>query len=205
MDSFPSRRDYVLAFIGGALVVVFLSMVVKNARIPLFLPAWVWIVAVPLGAMLGIWIAGILARRFNPIFAQFAKFSVTGLLNYSVDLGILNSLILFTGNTSDFALVGFRIISAAMAVSNSFGWNRWWTFAKPEAERGSILHEYTKFIGASLIGIAINFGVYFIIVILIEPIGGLSIERWANVGTLAGATVGLAFNFVSYKKFVFKA
>jgi putative flippase GtrA len=205
MERFPSWRDYGLAFIGGALIVLFLSVVVKNLKISLPLPLSVWAAAMPLGAMAGIWIAGIVAARVNPIFAQLAKFSVTGFLNYSVDLGILNSLILLTGNTSDVALIGFRVVSAAMAVSNSFGWNRWWTFAKPEAERGGVLHEYVKFVGASLIGITVNFGVYFIIVILMEPPAGLSIERWANIGTVVGATVGLAFNFISYKKFVFNS
>lgn len=205
MDQFPSRKDYGLAFLGGALIVLFLSVVVKNASVPLFLPAWVWVIAIPLGAVFGIWLGGILAARVRPIFAQFAKFSVTGLLNYSVDLGILNSLILVTGNTSDAALIGFRVISAAMAISNSFGWNRWWTFAKPQEERGSITSEYTKFIMASAFGIAINFSVYYVVVILIGPLGGLSIERWVNVGAVAGSLMGLIFNFLSYKKFVFKA
>lgn len=205
MEKFPSRRDYGLAFLGGVLIVLFLSVVVKNASVPLFLPAWLLILAIPLGAVFGIWLGGILAARVRLVFAQFAKFSVTGLLNYSVDLGILNSLILVTGNTSDFALIGFRIVSATMAVSNSFGWNRWWTFTKLQEERGSITSEYIKFIVASAFGITINFGVYYIIVIWIGPLGGLSIERWVNVGAVAGSLVGLLFNFLSYKKFVFKA
>ena len=205
MDHFPSRRDYGLAFFGGALIVLFLSVVVKNAAVPLFLPAWLWALAIPAGALCGVWFGGFLAVRVRPVFAQFAKFAVTGLLNYSVDLGILNSLILVTGNTSDFALVGFRVVSAAMAVSNSFGWNRWWTFAKPQEDRGSIASEYIKFIMASALGIAVNFGIYYIVVILIGPLGGLSIERWVNVGAVAGSLVGFMFNFLSYKKFVFKA
>lgn len=205
MDHFPSRKDYWLALLGGILIVLFLSVVVKNAAIPLFLPAWVWTIAIPFGAIFGIWLGGIFAARVRTVFAQFAKFSVTGLLNYSVDLGILNSLILVTGNTSDFALIGFRVISAAMAVSNSFGWNRWWTFAKPQEERGSVISEYLKFIAASALGIAINFTVYYIVVILIGPFGGLSIERWVNVGAVLGSLVGLIFNFLSYKKYVFNA
>lgn len=206
MDHFPSWRDYGLAFFGGLFIVLFLSVVVKNASIPLFLPAWLWVAAIPLGAVFGIWLSGILATRMRPVFAQFAKFAVTGLLNYSVDLGILNSLILVTGNTSDFALIGFRVISTAMAVSNSFGWNRWWTFAKPQEEREGVVSEYIKFIVASALGIAINFGIYYIIVIWIGPAAaGLSIERWVNVGAVAGSLVGLIFNFLSYKKFVFKA
>ena len=205
MDQFPSRRDYGLAFLGGVFMVLFLSVVVKNAAIPLFLPAWIWAIVIPFGAVFGMWLGGLLAARMRPVFAQFAKFSVTGLLNYSVDLGILNSLILVTGNTSDTALIGFRVISAAMAVSNSFGWNRWWTFAKPQEERGSVIAEYLKFITASALGITINFSIYYIVVILIGPLGGMSIERWVNVGAVAGSLVGLIFNFLSYKKFVFKA
>lgn len=204
-NQFPSRRDYGLAFLGGILIVLFLSMVVKNAAVPLFLPAWLWALAIPVGAVLGIWLGGVLAARVRPVFGQFAKFAVTGLLNYSVDLGILNSLILVTGDTSDFALIGFRVISAAMAVSNSFGWNRWWTFAKPQEERGSITSEYIKFLMASVLGIAVNFGIYYIVVILIGPLGGLSIERWVNVGAVTGSLVGLMFNFLSYKRFVFNA
>lgn len=206
MGQFPSRKDYGLALLGGILIVLFLSVVVKNAAIPLFFPAWIWAFAIPAGAVFGIWLGGILAVRVRPVFAQFAKFSVTGLLNYSVDLGILNSLILVTGNTSDTALIGFRVISAAMAVSNSFGWNRWWTFVKPQEERESMTSEYIKFIAASALGIAVNFGIYYIVVILIGPAAaGLSIERWVNVGAVAGSIVGLMFNFLSYKKFVFKA
>lgn len=205
MDSFPSRMDYGLALAGGILIVIFLSVVVKNAAVPLFFPAWVWALMIPLGAVFGIWLGGILAVRVKPVFAQFAKFAVVGLLNYSVDLGILNSLILVTGNTSDIALIGFRVISAAMAVSNSFGWNRWWTFAKPQEQRGGVVSDYVKFITASALGIVINFGVYYVVVILIGPQWELSIERWVNVGTVAGATIGLMFNFLSYKKFVFNA
>lgn len=205
MDQFPSRRDYGLAFLGGVLIVLFLSVVVKNASVPLFLPAWLWALAIPAGTVFGIWLGGILAARVRTVFAQFAKFSVTGLLNYSVDLGILNSLILMTGNTSDAALIGFRVVSAAMAVSNSFGWNRWWTFAKPQEERESITSEYVKFVMASALGISVNFAIYYVVVILIGPLGGLSIERWVNVGAVAGSLIGLVFNFLSYKKFVFKA
>lgn len=205
MDQFPLRRDYGLAFLGGTLIVLFLSVVVKNAAVPLFLPAWLWALMIPFGAVFGIWLGGILAARVRTVFAQFAKFSVTGLLNYSVDLGILNSLILMTGNTSDLALVGFRVVSAAMAVSNSFGWNRWWTFTKPQEKRGSITSEYVKFIMASALGISINFSIYYIVVIFIGPLGSLSIERWVNVGAVSGSLVGLMFNFLSYKKFVFRA
>ena len=143
------------------------------------------------------------------ILYQFAKFFLVGGLNVLVDLGVLNLLILVSAVSSGLGYSVFKGISFLVAVTNSYFWNKNWTFKKdgillhssiPENKKG----EFGQFLVVSAIGFLINVLTASLVVNLVGPQFGLNVKTWANVGALMGSVVGLLWNFIGYKFIVFK-
>lgn len=57
------------------------------------------------------------------ILQQVAKFGVVGVLNTAIDLGVLNLLVYF-----GIGVLFANTISTGLAITNSFLWNKYWTF-----------------------------------------------------------------------------
>jgi len=131
------------------------------------------------------------------IVRQFTKFFLVGTMNTLVDLGILNLLILISGISSGLEYSVFKGISFLVATTNSYFWNKRWTFESGQKKFG-------QFLIISTIGFVINVGVASFLVNLIGPQAGLTTKVWANVGALAGSAIGLIWNFLGYKFIVFK-
>ena len=131
------------------------------------------------------------------IVRQFAKFFLIGAMNTLIDLGILNLLILVSGISSGLWYSVFKGISFLVATTNSYFWNKLWTF-------GSDKNKFHQFLVISVIGFFINVGTASFLVNLIGPQAGLTVKVWANVGALTGSVIGLMRNFLGYKFIVFK-
>ena len=132
---------------------------------------------------------------------QFIKFLTVGLLNTGIDFGVLNLLMFSTGITSGFYYSVFKAISFTCGVTNSYIWNKRWTFKK-----GNKLEkkEFSKFFTVSLIAFGVNIGVASILVNFVGPIGNISSYAWANISALAAAGFTTLINFFGYKYLVFK-
>lgn len=160
----------------------------------------------PALAVLGIRIAMIFQRRFRIIF-QTAKFLLVGALNTFVDLGVLNILLSASGITTGIGFSVFKGFSFLLAVTNSYFWNKHWTFRGRKAldqdfaEQGK---EFAQFLIVSGIGFLLNVGVASIVVNFITPQFGLSEKAWPTVGALAGTLIVFTWNFFGYKLFVFR-
>lgn len=152
-------------------------------------------------AALAIFAAWFLAKWFRPLF-QFAKFSAVGALNFSIDFGILNILILLTGIAAGAYFLVFKSLSVVAAIVNSYLWNKFWVFEKRQG--GALGVEFTAFAAVSLIGIGINVGAAHLVVNVIGPLGGIGLNLWANIGAFASITLTMFWNFFGYKYFVFK-
>lgn len=159
-----------------------------------------WILGVNLGYFLGKWFG---------FFNQFGKFSAIGFTNAAVDFGVLNLLIANTDISSGGWYAVFKATSFMVAIIPSYFWNKYWTFSSgsgPSTSSGSSSggFEFAKFMSVAIVSIFINTGTASLVVNYINPLGGLNVQIWANVGAVAGSAVALIFSFVGFKVAVFK-
>lgn len=124
---------------------------------------------------------------------QFGKFSVIGLSNSVVDLGVLNLLMLATGIKAGLIYSLFKAISFIFGMLNSFIWNKLWTFNAEGA--------FSHFFLVSMIGLVIN---VLIASIIVNGMGLPQTAFWANFGALISFFFTAIWNFLGYKYLVFK-
>lgn len=139
--------------------------------------------------------------RFWAILGQFGKFAAVGTLNALLDLGILNLLIFLTGVSRGIYFSAFKALSFLVAVTNSYFWNKLWTFESKLPFTG---REYVRFGFFTLIGDLINVSVASFIVNFIGPPADFNPKLWANVGAVIAIFVALLWNFLIYRNIVFK-
>jgi putative flippase GtrA len=198
------KKDYFLISIIGFFTGLFFLPVLNNVKLPFlelnFGNAVLVILAVMIFANLALAIFSLIARII-PVFLQLAKFAAVGALNTLLDLGVLNGLIFLSGIAAGSWYSAFKGTSFIIANINSYFWNKYWTFGSSEKAN---IKEFGQFFIVSLIGLGINIAIASLVVNVIGPQGGISPERWANVGALAATIVSLFWNFIGYKLIVFK-
>jgi putative flippase GtrA len=141
-----------------------------------------------------------------PLSWQIARFAIVGVINTTVDLAVLNTVILVTSRGRSGVLYSvFKTISFAAAVGNSYFLNSRWTFSQPVSQTSS--HQAGRFLSVSLLGLATNVGLASWIASLsrFASLGGFSevTKYWPSLAALAGSCCSLAFNFLGYKYLVF--
>ncbi len=193
------KKDIFSSLAIGELCSWFIVIIIQNLK--LAIPFW-WLLPIvfPLLCLAGLLAAYFLAKKF-PLFYQVAQFVLVGGLNTLIDIGILNLLILIFGIATGFFFSIFKAISFAVAVTNSYFWNKFWTFQHKEKTG---VEEISRFLGISLAGFAINVAVATLVVNIIGPQFGLNQKIWANIGAALAAIAGMTWNFVGYKLVVFK-
>lgn len=162
--------------------------------------AYVLAVVFPILSVLGLALASLLSRAISILY-QVAKFVLVGALNTFVDLGILNGFILVTGVASGTGYLLFKTVAFAAALTNSYLWNKHWTF---ESTGAKTKDEAIQFGLVSVVGFFLNIATAHIVVNVIGPQAGLAAGIWGNVGALAAIVVALFWNFFGYKLWVFK-
>lgn len=159
------------------------------------------------------------------IFRQFVKFCVVGVSSFIVDFGIrwllmynvpwegdllsrvlgrwlndaLPSIFSYEKDISDAAMPVMTAISAAVAILNSFIWNRMWTFqVRGKEERAAQLK---RFYAVSVIGLILNTVVtrFFHAIIPGHP------KRSFAIATMIAAMVVAVWNFTGQRLYAFKA
>ena len=153
-----------------------------------------------LGTPAGTWIAYQLGKIKN-IFYEIAKFIVVGTLNTFVDLGVWNLLIYSTGIAIGWPISVFKLASFVVAATNSFFWNKYWTFGGAGSTTAA---ETAKFYIVTGLGGLINAGIVSVLINFVSAPAGLTIERWDNIAAVIAVIVVLFWNFVGYKFIVFK-
>ena len=138
-----------------------------------------------------------------PIILQILKFIVTGIMNTGIDFLVLNGLMWLTKIYSGTSIIFLNIISFSIAVTNSYLWNKYWTFKVKEKDE--IPQEFAKFLVVSVVGAIINSSVLFIFTTHINPLFGVSERIWANVGKLLATGIALFWNFIGYKFWALKS
>ncbi len=209
-----TQRDYEFAIAAGLLIGLLFLPVLKTSSPTLYVKFYLAIVPFFLLATpLGLRIAFLIGKKFAIIY-QIAKFAIIGVANVLVDLGILSLLtILFSLQfkiQSTDALIAtitfyslFKSISFIIANINSYLWNKHWTF--DQGKKKQTKSEFVQFFAVSLVGFLINVFVASVVFkIVLGSLTSLNPGQLGLLGAAAGSIVGLAWNFIGYKLWVFK-
>ncbi len=201
------KRDIIFSLICGELTALFLLLVIKNPYITEFQNlariadlAWFLLVAFPIIFFVGI-LVGKFLEKFTVIIFQIVKFGEVGVLNTFVDAGILNFLIGASGITAGVWLAPLNTVSFLFAMTNSYFWNKVWTFKNEGRATGK---NFLQFLVVSGIGWGINTGILVLVTSLVSPLFGLSAGAWANIAKLGAIFISIIWNFFGYKFIVFK-
>lgn len=204
-----AKKDILASLICGEIASWFFLFIIKNPNIKELqglnemMGQWVWALLIffPFLFALGLLIAQFLAKLLK-IFYQLIKFLEVGVLNTFIDLGVLSGLMFATGISSGLFYSVFKGISFITATTNSYFWNKLWTFQKKGFERTA--QEFSQFLVISAVGFAINVGVASLVVNVVGPRFGLSSHLWGIFGAIIAGFAGFTWNFLGYKFLVFK-
>lgn len=148
-------------------------------------------------------IAGLLGKRM-PVVYQFAKFAAVGTLNSFIDLGVLNIQTLLSGipagEISNLTFGTFKTVSFFTATTNSFFWNKLWTFEdKSRLQAGTVVKFYAITIFNAFLNVGVATGVKALGTFSFPP------ELWVNViAPVSGIFASFMGNFLGYKFLVFR-
>jgi putative flippase GtrA len=178
----------------------------RNLKAEAFFPILKWIfnylpITLPLLGVLFILFFSLFKRKVSWLF-QFGKYVVVGSLNTLIDLSFLNLLMSLFVITSGWHFSLFKAISFSVAVTNSYFWNKFWTFGHRERKVG--VREYSYFFSLTVGGLLVNVGLASFLVNAIGPQFGLSPKIWANLSAFIPILLAGFWNFTSYKLIVFK-
>jgi len=126
---------------------------------------------------------------------QFLKFCFVGGIGFVVDTGTLSILTRVFG----FGPVVGRLISQfGFGMTTTFLLNRSLTFRDKRGD--GLLAQYIRFALANSVGNVLNFGTHSL---LVDNVAFFA--RVPEMGIVVGTAIGLIFNFVGSKYFVFRA
>jgi putative flippase GtrA len=198
-----TKKDFTAALIIGAGVGLLIQPILANnlpASISLTLAMRIGLfVFFTLLAPLALWIASLIAKLWKGVY-QFAQFAAVGTLNSFIDLGVFNLETFLSGTLPGTILfVVFKAISFLFATTNSYLWNKNWTFNNA-GEKNSA-SKVTEFYSIAIVGWVLNVGV----ATAVKVMGPAGSSSWVNiVAPLGGIAASFAWNFIGYKYFVFK-
>lgn len=195
-----TKRDAILSLIIGFFIGLFFSILLLTLQFQNLL-MWTILIICPILATFSLFLASFLEKRFLPIY-QFAKFLLVGALNTIIDLGVLNLLMRITGIYFGRLFSIFKGISFIGAATNSYFWNKHWTFEKGEKTFAS--SEYFQFLIVVGVGLLLNVGIASFLVNILGPQFGISEKLRANIGAFVAVFAVFIWNFLGCKFIVFK-
>ncbi len=148
-------------------------------------------------APFALWLCSLIAKLWKA-FYQFGQFAAVGTLNSFIDIGIFNlETFLYAAPISTPIFAVFKAISFLCATTNSFFWNKNWTFGSTDKVN---VGEVTGFYTIALVGWGLNVA----IATFVKSVGPET-KLWIDiVAPVSGILVTFIWNFVGYKYFVFK-
>jgi len=180
----------------GLLVQPILSNIVTSIHLTILTRIGIFVLFA-LFAPFALWLCSLVGKVWRA-FYQFGQFAAVGTLNSFIDIGIFNlETFLYAAPISIPIFAVLKAISFLFATTNSFFWNRNWTFgSKDKVNAGEVTGFYT----VALIGWGLN-----VFVATLVKSAGPETKVWIDVvSPIAGILVTFAWNFLGYKYFVFK-
>lgn len=135
------------------------------------------------------------------LIAQYVHFSLVGLSNAVVDLGILNLLLLIYPTDDSLILVVDNTIAVAAAILNSYIWNSRWTFRK--AATGS-RRERALFVAQGILNVVVNDLVLLGMTTVLEPKEDLGYLVISNLAKLVAMLTASTLSFFLLRTIVFR-
>jgi len=158
----------------------------------------------PFLVVAGLFIADWIGKKIK-IIKQVARFVLVGALNTFIDFGIIGLLLWMSGIDAVNAIgiyAFFKFISFSFAATNSYFWNKSWTFGKTGKAKGK---EFAGFYLVTGVGALINVGIATLILTSFADCCTVSNNLLAGIiAPFAGVLCGFAWNFLAYKFFIFK-
>lgn len=203
-----SKKDFLVSFSAGV-VIAFLSLpIFKNIGLfavfaehkIIFL--FFWTLFLSISAALGLFIVYYFTIAKWPLLFQIGKYGIVGFLNLFLSAGIFNFLIFLSGVSKGFMVDFFFISAFCVGVTNSFFWNKFWTFGL--GDKNGMQKEYLRFF---LVSAAVAFFNALILHVLINVISApksVDPKIWANISFALLIPVSFLGNFIGYKIFVFR-
>ena len=204
-----TKKDFILSVAIGTAVGFLVQPVISNFSEEIASATGVSLIAMRFaafflflfGAPAALFIAAYIGRSVRVVY-QFAKFASVGTLNSMIDLGVLNLETFLWGILpGPIVFAVFKSISFLASTTNSFFWNKYWTFeasAKPRAG------EVMKFYVVAILGGFLNVAV----ATTVRTVGGSVIPSQnilVNIiAPFAGIFTVFLWNFLGYKYLVFK-
>ena len=139
--------------------------------------------------------------RFWPSLRQFGKFCAVGALNTFLGFSIFNSLMSFTGISRGPFYSLFLVIAFLASVTNSYFWNKFWSFQSQTSTNPS---EFSRFLLFTFIGLLINNTIASFLNNVVGPQNNISVKIWANISELLAISASFLWNFFSYRFWIFK-
>jgi len=129
---------------------------------------------------------------------RIVKFLAVGLVSFVIDFSILNVLSTISNINKGAVAAFFSAISFLFANFNSYYFNKKWTF-----KENNLSAKYKTFLKISIIGVIINaIIIYFMTDFINQNL--FSGTVWLNISKLIASLLVASFNYINYKKFVFK-
>ena len=194
------KTDIIIGPIIGLFIGTFFFIFLRTLQVNIP-QSWLLIIVFPPLTLLGLFIASTIGKKFFAIY-QMGKFVLVGALNTMVDLGVLYFLMWTFGIYTGIFYSVFKGLSFLLASTNSYLWNKHWTFEK--REEAFVGQEYFKLLIIVSIGFLINVGIATFVVNVIGSQFGISEELWANVGAFIAILLAWIWNFGGAKFIVFK-
>lgn len=196
------KKDLKVAALAGILIAILAIPITSNLGLPPILKSFgnIFVSVLLFILTVGGFLVLDFFSRWLTILRQITKFVIVGGLNTFLDFAVLNFLIAWSGIAVGIGFSFFKGISFLVAGTNSYFWNKYWTFESSNKKE----LEFVQFIVVSAIGLFINVGVASFIVNNIGAPGAISLALWANIGALIAVAASLIWNFLGYKFIVFR-
>ena len=124
---------------------------------------------------------------------EFLRFGVVGTIGFVVDSGVLYGMLWLGAG-----LYLGRAISYVAAATATWALNRAWTFRGRGG--GPVHRQWALFVAVNLVGFALNYGTYAVMVASIPVVAAHPV-----LGVAAGSIAGMFTNFALSRRLVFRA
>jgi putative flippase GtrA len=135
---------------------------------------------------------------------QFLRFCVVGTSNAVIDFGVLNLLLWLHPTTDLWKTLTYNSIAVALASTNSFFWNKYWTFqqrypiTRQEVYRFAVLASGTTLMNDTLMWLL---GKFFPNIMNSTLIGANALKLAAIIGTMSISFFGMRLWVFFQKRF----
>ena len=131
---------------------------------------------------------------------RFSKFSIVGLSNAVIDIGVLNLFLWLEPTREVYLLVLYNGVALVLANLNSYVWNTLWTF-KGRAEHD--VRQVSLFVLQALVNVGVSSGLFWALIHPVIVYTEVPTYLAGNVAKIISITVASTLSFFIMRYVVF--